>query len=201
MTGHVTRSNFRGARALIQLRDEAGSAVLVRTLERLGLQITTDPAEAEIVFFDADEDVAAPAFATPAQEIPLVALIGSEAPSRLGRVVRQRASAWLMKPLRATGIFTAVFVAFNEHAARQREAQEREALRRRAEGRRVVVKAILQLMAKQGLTDDDAYRELRVASMRRRISVEEFAAEIVAASTASMRLGDQPSHTRNNNQT
>ncbi|MFC3086604.1 ANTAR domain-containing response regulator [Tabrizicola soli] len=196
MTGHVTRSNFRGARALIQLRDEAGSAVLVRTLERLGLQITTDPAEAEIVFFDADEDVAAPA-----RDIPLVALIGSEAPSRLGRVVRQRASAWLMKPLRATGIFTAVFVAFNEHAARQREAQEREALRRRAEGRRVVVKAILQLMAKQGLSDDEAYRELRAASMRRRISVEEFAAELVAASTSSMRLGGQPPQARNNNQT
>lgn len=197
MTGHVTRSNFRGARVLIQLRDEAGSAVLVRSLERLGLQVTTDPAEAEIVFFDADEDVAAPA-----RDIPLVALIGSEAPSRLGRVVRQRASAWLMKPLRATEIFTAVFVAFNEHSARQREAQEREALRRRAEGRRVVVKAILQLMAMQGLTDDEAYRELRVASMRRRISVEEFAAEILVASTSSMRLGDpSTSHTRNNKQT
>lgn len=196
MTGHVTRSNFRGARALIQLRDEAGSAVLVRTLERLGLQITTDPAEAEIVFFDADEDVAAPS-----RDIPLVALVGSEAPSRLGRVVRQRASAWLMKPLRATGIFTAVFVAFNEHAARQREAQEREALRRRAEGRRVVVKAILQLMAKQGLSDDEAYRELRATSMRRRISVEEFAAELVAASTSSMRLGGKPPQARSNNQT
>lgn len=196
MTGGGVRSNFRGARALIQLRDEAGAAVLVRTLERLGLQITDIPSEAEILFVDADED-----FAAPARDIPVVALIGSEAPSRLGRVVRQRASACLMKPVRPTGIFTAVFVAFNEHAARQREAQERESLRRRAEGRRVVVKAILQLMAKQGLSDDEAYRELRVASMRRRISVEEFAAEIVAASTSSMRLGDLPSHTWNKKQT
>lgn len=196
MTGTVTRSNFRGARAQILLQDEAGTAILTRTLERLGLQITLNPAEADIVFVDADED-----FTPPAQDIPCVALIGIEAPSRLGRVVRQRASACLMKPIRPTGIFTAVFVAFNEHAARQREAQEREALRRRAEGRRVVVKAILHLMAKDGLTDDDAYRELRLASMRRRISVEEFAAEIVAASTSSMRLGDTPSQARNNNQT
>ncbi|MBY0351887.1 ANTAR domain-containing protein [Tabrizicola sp.] len=196
MTGAVARLNFRGARALILLQEESGAAVLVRTLERLGLQITDSSAEAEIVFVDADEE-----FSAPARDIPVVALIGSEAPSRLGRVVRQRASACLMKPIRPTGIFTAVFVAFNEHAARQREAQEREALRRRAEGRRVVIKAILHLMAKQGLTDDEAYRELRLASMRRRMSVEEFAAETVAASTSSMRLGDPLTQAWNNKQT
>ena len=195
MTG-VTRSNFRGARAHVLFGDEAGPGVLVRTLERLGLQIVAVPEQADILFFDADEE-----FSLPALDIPTVALIGIEAPSRLGRVVRQRASAYLMKPIRPTGIFSAVFVAFNEHAARQRDALEREQLMRRVQGRRVVLKAILHLMAKDGITDDDAYRELRHASMRRRISIEEFAAELVAASTSSMRLADQATHARKNKQT
>lgn len=195
MTG-VTRSNFRGARAHVLFGDEAGHGVLVRTLERLGLQIVAVPEQADILFFDADEE-----FSLPALDIPTVALIGIEAPSRLGRVVRQRASAYLMKPIRPTGIFSAVFVAFNEHAARQRDALEREQLMRRVQGRRVVLKAILHLMAKDGITDDDAYRELRHASMRRRISIEEFAAELVAASTSSMRLADQATHVRKNKQT
>lgn len=195
MTG-VTRSNFRGARAHILFRDETGAAVLGRTLERLGLQLVVDPNQSDILFFDADEELMLPVL-----DIPTVALIGIEAPSRLGRAVRQRASAYLMKPVRPTGIFTAVFVAFNEHGTRQREAHEREQLRRRVQGRRIVLKAILHLMATHSITDDEAYRELRHTSMRRRISVEEFAAEILAASTSSMRLADQATHVRKNKQT
>lgn len=105
-----------------------------------------------------------------------------------------------MKPVRATGIFTALFLAFNEHAIRQRELTERENLSRRAEGRRVVVKAILKIMKDNEVSDDEAYREMRVASMAKRISIEEFAAEIVAASTPSMRLAGTAAHERKSNQ-
>ncbi len=64
----------------------------------------------------------------------------------------------------------------------------------------VGVKAILKLMKDKDLSDDDAYRELRVASMTKRISIEEFAAEIVAASTSSMRLANKATHERKTKQ-
>jgi two-component system, response regulator / RNA-binding antiterminator len=202
MTSSV-RSNFRGARACVVLPEDQNCEILVRTLERLGLQVTVRnpaaeiPAEGphDVVFVDADQD-----FIVLDQDIPHIALIGIEAPSRLGRVVRHRMAAFLMKPVRATGVFTAIFLAFNEHATRQREAQERQQFARRAEGRRVVVKAIFKLMKDRDLSDDDAYRELRVASMAKRISVEEFAAEIVAASTSSMRLAGKATHERKTKQ-
>jgi two-component system, response regulator / RNA-binding antiterminator len=197
------RSNFRGARAWVALPEDQNREVLVRTLERLGLQVTVRDPDAtdfvagsqDVVFVDADQD-----FIVLGSDIPHVALIGMEAPSRLGRVVRHRAASVLMKPVRATGVYTALFLAFNEHAIRQRELLDRENLSRRAEGRRVVVKAILKIMKENDLSDDEAYREMRVASMARRISIEEFAAQIVASSTSSMRLAGTAAHERKTKQ-
>jgi len=197
------RSNFRGARAWVALPEDQNREVLVRTLERLGLQVTVRDPDAtdfvagsqDVVFVDADQD-----FIVLGSDIPHVALIGMEAPSRLGRVVRHRAASVLMKPVRATGVYTALFLAFNEHAIRQRELLDRENLSRRAEGRRVVVKAILKIMKDNDLSDDEAYREMRVASMARRISIEEFAAQIVASSTSSMRLAGTAAHERTSKQ-
>lgn len=197
------RSNFRGARAWVALGDDPSRDVLVRTLERLGLQVTVKVPEAtdfvadtqDVVFVDADQD-----FIVMGSDIPHIALIGIEAPSRLARVVRHRAAAVLMKPVRATGVFTALFLAFNEHSVRQRELSEREHLSRRAEGRRAVVKAILKIMKEKDLSDDEAYREMRFASMAKRISIEEFAAEVVAASTSSMRLAGTAAHERKTKQ-
>jgi AmiR/NasT family two-component response regulator len=105
-----------------------------------------------------------------------------------------------MKPVRATGIFTALFLAFNEHAIRQRELLDRDNLARRAEGRRAVVKAILKIMNDDDVSDDEAYRKMRVASMAKRISIEEFAAELLAASTSSMRLAGKAAHERKTKQ-
>ncbi len=199
----LARSNFRGARACVILAQDQNRDILVRTLERLGLNVTlrdplddaSDAGPCDIVFVDADQD-----FSVLEPEIPHIALIGMEAPSRLSRVVRHRAAAILMKPVRATGVFTAIFLAFNEHATRQRELHERQQLLRRAEGRRSVVKAILQLMKERNLSDDDAYQELRRASMAKRVTIEEFAAEIVAASTSSMRLAGKAAHERTSKQ-
>jgi AmiR/NasT family two-component response regulator len=197
------RSNFRGAHAWVALPDDQNRDVLVRTLDRLGVSVTATGPEStdfvagsqDVVFVDADQD-----FMVLGSDTPHIALIGMEAPSRLARVVRHRAAAVLMKPVRATGVFTALFLAFNEHAIRQRELSERENLSRRAEGRRVVVKAILKIMKDRDLTDDEAYREMRLASMAKRISIEEFAAEIIAASTSSMRLAGTAAHERKTKQ-
>jgi AmiR/NasT family two-component response regulator len=197
------RSNFRGARAWVALPPDQNREVLARTLERLGLQVTERDPDAtnfvagsqDVVFVDSDQD-----FIVLCSDLPHIALIGMEAPSRLGRVVRHRAASVLMKPVRATGVYTALFLAFNEHAVRQRELLDRENLSRRAEGRRVVVKAILKIMKNYDLSDDDAYREMRVASMARRISIEEFAAQIVASSTSSMRLAGTAAHERKTKQ-
>ncbi|WP_181900511.1 ANTAR domain-containing response regulator [Paracoccus thiocyanatus] len=179
------RSNFRGLRACLLLPGDSNREVLERTLTRLGLEVTAmPPAEAgagatrqgfDVVFVDADQD-----FERLPQDIPHVALIGIEAPSRLARVIRAHAAAVLPKPVRVAGVFSALFFAVNVHGIRQRDQQQRMALQRRADGRRVLIKAIIALMQSGAMTDDEAYGLLRKEAMRRRIPVETYAAELVA---------------------
>jgi len=172
--------NFRGLRALLVMGPGAARNVLESALVKLGLTVATSemapcPREMslhhDIVFFDADDG------ADPSLEgvdLPLVALVGSEAPSRLARVVRYRAASHILKPLRSSGIFLAVFLAVNEHAHRSRLEQETQSLRRRLAGRRTVIQAVLSLMS-SGLTEDDAYERLRREAMERRIPIEDMA--------------------------
>ncbi|MCF3935477.1 ANTAR domain-containing protein [Acuticoccus sp. M5D2P5] len=184
MTPPVVR-NFRGAHALVCHADDGGRATLAATLQQLGLEVTLcDPADGakppitnfDVVFFDADDGIDG---AAEPLDIPLIALIGVEAPSRLARVVKRRAAAYIIKPVRSSGIYTALVVAFSEHARRKAEADERAALSRRLAGRRPIVKAILHLMRRDGLDDDAAFQSLRTDAMRRRVPVEDVARELI----------------------
>lgn len=191
MSAPVVR-NFRGARALVCHADDASRATLAENLLRLGLEVTLfDPAagagkpaleEHDVVFFDADEGP--DGAATDAPDVPLIALIGVEAPSRLARVVKRRAAAYIIKPVRSSGIYTALVVAFSEHARRKAEAEERAALGRRIASRRHMIKAILTIMDRDGLDDEAAFQSLRREAMHRRIPIEDVARQIVAEADA-----------------
>ncbi|MGY9048626.1 hypothetical protein P775_00795 [Puniceibacterium antarcticum] len=176
--------NFRGLRALVIMAPDAGRDTLERTLGKLGLEVIiaespalpTDSTDIfDVVLFDADDGADTCMDAHVMRERPLIAIIGSEAPSRLARVIRHRAASHILKPVRSAGIFTALLLAVNEHAARMRHEQEMLALRRRLAGRRVVMKAVLQLMTLCGLSEEDAYEWLRREAMERRIPMEDMA--------------------------
>jgi AmiR/NasT family two-component response regulator len=176
--------NFRGLRALVIMAQDSGRDTLARTLVRLGLEVTVSttppaadaaPAPFDIVFFDADEGTDTALDASGLADLPLIALIGSEAPSRLARVIRHRAASHILKPVRSSGIFTALALAVNEHAVRMAHRQEVLALQRRLNGRRVVTRALLQLITRYGLSEEDAYDWLRREAMERRIPMEDMA--------------------------
>jgi AmiR/NasT family two-component response regulator len=184
--------NFRGVQALVLGPDDQNRHTLSQTLGRLGLGVTchepqgvdsrteTLVACAGIVFVDTDSiDPAAVPFLVGADH-PVVALIGHETPSRLQRAFEFEPSALLMKPVRPHGLYTAVFFATNERLRRQQLTQELDATQNRQGARRLVFKAILQLMAELGTDDDEAYRYLRQESMRQRISIEDLSAELLA---------------------
>lgn len=176
--------NFRGLRALVIMAPASGRDTLERTLGKLGLDVIIaeappchddDTAAFDVVFFDADDGPEPGMDAPVLPDLPLIAVIGSEAPSRLARVIRHRAASHILKPIRSSGIFTALLLAMNEHAARMRHQQEMQALSRRLSGRRVVMKAVLQLITLCGLSEEDAYEWLRREAMERRIPMEDMA--------------------------
>jgi AmiR/NasT family two-component response regulator len=176
--------NFRGLRARVIHAEDASRARLVEMLEKLGLQVTAvAPGEAEakedfdLVFFDADEGAGQTFGAAAPPDVPCIALVGSEAPSRLTRVVNQRAASHILKPIRSAGVYTAIFLAVNEARQRSRNQREVEVLRQRLSGRRDVSRAVVHLMRLCGIDEDAAYSWLRDEAMRRRLPIEDMARE------------------------
>ena len=185
MSGGVIK-NFRGLRARVIHAEDDNRARLAATLDKLGLEVTAVvpgapvDGDCDLVLFDADEGAGHAFGADAPPDLPCIALIGSEAPSRLARVVNQRAVSHILKPVRSAGVYTAVFLAVNEFRQRQRLQREAEVLRQRLAGRRVVTRAVVRLMRLCGIEEDAAYGWLRDEAMRRRIPIEDMARESLA---------------------
>jgi len=190
--------SVRGRRALMVMRDEREISIVRRQLNRLGMTISEhDPNEAsppdeavDVIVLDADtipikSDLAA-AWKTRA---PIVALIGTETPSRLKWLLDLQPASFLVKPLRSAGLYTALVVAFDSAQRRIDDAARIERLEDRIRSRRVVFAAVLQTMRGHGLSDADAFTLIRQTAMRHRTTVEQLSAEIVA-------IGGMPNRTR-----
>jgi AmiR/NasT family two-component response regulator len=191
MTRRLIQS-FRGLRAALLLDSAADHRLLADALIRLGLDVTTvDPADhssvresltgADMIFFDADIIDSLPVPWSDVPRVPVVAIIGLEAPTRLNRAFEIGPAALLYKPLRSSGIYPALFFAANEHRRRAELAERLKSLEERHGARRFVQKAILDVMQRHDCDDEEAFRLLRRESMRQRITVEELAMRVVAA--------------------
>jgi len=181
--------NFRGFRALVLHRAENNSETLIRQLESLGLTVhrkwPADGVSAEgvdVVFFDADLGYDG-LFAWPTSRppIPLIAVMGSDAPGRIEWTLAQAPSAYLVKPIGSTGVFGALAIAFHAFETQQRLHLTLADLTRRIEARPVLFKAIFVVMEGFGVDDAEAYRLLRTNSMMHRVSIEELSSMIVAS--------------------
>lgn len=194
MIGGRPVQNFRGARALVIHRADRNREVLEATLNKLGLTVEMlDPPDgtsvrlsahqtegADLIIFDAD---LGPGFVFPwsrgAAPIPLIAVIGVEAPSRLSWLVELSATAYLIKPIRPTGVYSALFIGINEHGRRKQTDELVRSLEARRAARRFVTKAMLHVMRARNVDDDEAFRMLRKESMRLRLSVEDYSRALV----------------------
>ncbi len=181
-----------GARAVILHRPHATVQALVRQAAAIGLAVETawpdlpaDAASADFIFFDADlghdEQFPWPPGAAP---MPLIALIGSEAPGRIEWALSRGAQAQLMKPIGDAGVYSALLIARQSFDAGRALMDEIGDLKRRLAGRQTVVQAVT-LLAARGAGEHAAYGELRQLAMRWRVTVEEAAERIVA------RMGDR----------
>jgi AmiR/NasT family two-component response regulator len=187
----------RGRRALMIMKDERDIAILRRQLDRLGMSIDEiDPGEIvmpqediDVIVLDADSipiksDCAFPWKPT----TPIIALIGTETPSRLKWLLDLHPASFLVKPLRSAGLYTALVVAFDCAQRRSEEAAHIERLEDRVRSRRIVVAAVLQLIRAHALSEEDAFTLIRQTAMRHRMTIEQLSAEIIA-------IGGMPNRT------
>ena len=194
MTRHLIQ-NFRGVNALVIHGQDHNRAVLTDTLRKLGLKVPSGRSigytqtirgaltEAEILVFDTDmAEAVALALTGERVAMPVIAIVGLEAPGRLQRAFELEPSAVLYKPLRSTGIYSALFFATNEHRRRHELGVKLQLLDGRHRSRRFVTRAIVELMRDRGIDDEEAFRLLRKESMRRRLTIEEYAVQLSADS-------------------
>ena len=180
--------NLGGARAVVLHRRHADGAAVLRQLAAIGLSaeeawpdLPVDVLLADFVFFDADMTCDAQLPWTPGEApMPLVALIGSEAPGRVEWALSQRADAHLVKPLGNSGIYSALLIARQTFEERRALTREIDSLRAQVAERRTVVQAVVRL-TEAGRSEAEAFAILRQMAMDARTSIEAAASAYLQA--------------------
>ena len=185
----MTRTpNFVSWRAAILHRADDNIERVKRQLERLGVTVLVqwkplDLAEtpADLVLVDADQgwNDLLPWDGDDAP-VPVVALLGSEAPGRIAWALAKGAGAIMAKPVVASSVYPALVLATHAHHERTAVRARIAGLEERLRLRPIVYDAMRSIMAAQGTDEAGAYRILCHLAMQRRLTVEHVAAAIVA---------------------
>ena len=145
--------SLRGRKALVAVKDERDASIVKRQFERLGIEsIAWTPSETidfvpDVALID-DEFLP---LARPAQRVfhercPVIALLGTETPSRLKLVLELDPASFLVKPLRSAGIYAALVMAFERNERTSDLKQQVVKLEQRLRSRRIVLAAVLHVM-------------------------------------------------------
>lgn len=195
MTRKNPRMLFRGLHAMIWHDGDSNRQFLELYLQRLGIRVSSCGVtgklercqEFDLLFFDSDHDL-------PIGDIkhdgPLIALVGSEAPSRLQWILGHNVASLIFKPVRSAGIYGSIVFAMNQHEERLSIAAQQKRFNSKSRYRKLVTFAVLKLMREQGCDEEKAFSGLRRQAMERRITIEMVCADILAKDFPSNRLHD-----------
>ena len=128
--------NFKGGRALVITRRAGWETTLETTLAKLGvacdypeivdgraqLDVGVLQPERDILFIDGDLEGAVAVEVNPASKlppVPVIGLVGVEAPSRLKALVNLGATSFLRKPVHGGAVYTALFLGINQFLLRK----------------------------------------------------------------------------------
>ena len=175
------------AHAIILHRPNPAVDALTRQLAAIGLDVSacwpelpeTAPAT-DYIFFDADlgHDEQFP-WAPGASPMPLIALIGTEAPGRIAWAMAQGACGQILKPVSDAGVYSALLIAREVFEQRAALSAHVASLERRLGARQTVVQAVALLgLHERGA--GHAYNRLRQLAMVWRVPIEDAAHRIVA---------------------
>lgn len=189
-------NNFNNRRALIVSDDFSAIGNLGESLKRMGVSVeyiapkekTVDLipfepyVENDIVFLDGDlnTDINLPyCDDKKIALVPVIGMIGIEAPSRLDRLLSYGATSFIKKPIHVGTVFFSLYLAVNTHKKIMKLHKEVERHNERRGMRKYILKAVLIIMEKYDTSDDEAYELIRKESMSARMSLEEYSKKLV----------------------
>jgi len=179
--------SLRGRKAVVAIKDERDASIVKRQFERLGIDFAAwEPGAAvdchpDVTLIDDDFlPLTSPAQRAFLGRCPVIALLGTETPSRLKLVLELDPASFLVKPLRSAGIYAALVMAFERNERTNELKQQVSKLEQRLRSRRVVLAAVLQVMHSHAIAEPAAFALIRRAAMERRTTIEEISVEITA---------------------
>ncbi|SMF79180.1 Two-component response regulator, AmiR/NasT family, consists of REC and RNA-binding antiterminator (ANTAR) domains [Tistlia consotensis] len=191
--------NFRGHRALVLHPADGNRQTLVDQLGRFGIEAVAawpapadPPGPIDVLFLDADRGpgtVDEQRWADPGA--PVIAITGTEAPGRLEAMLSLEPSAMLNKPIRREGIFKALVFAHHNYRQRRELRAALAVAQEQVKARQVLLKAVLLVMDRLRVGEDEAFAAVRRASMSGSLLIEAFAVELVAEPARNLRLVEQ----------
>jgi AmiR/NasT family two-component response regulator len=189
--------NFSGWRTTILHRSDNNTERLTRQLRLLGfsVELQWEPLPKsnvpDLVIVDADQgwDELLPWSDAESAGCPVVALLGSEAPSRISWAMNVGAGAILAKPLSASAVYPALVMAIAIHDERKSVRERMDHFEERIRLRPLVHGAVKTLMTSRNLSEEDAYAVLRSNAMRRRLPMETIAASFLAGTESLPEVG------------
>lgn len=184
--------NFSRCKALVLHRADGNTEKLIRQLRLLGLIVehAWEPlqpgAAPDLLVVDADQgwDGLLPWADGSLAPCPVVAMLASEAPSRIEWALQHGAGAILAKPLNASAVYPALVMAHARHEERRATREKLSHLEERLRLRPVVHAAAKLLMQRRGLSEDHAHGLLRTLAMRQQQPLEAVSAALVAGTIA-----------------
>ncbi len=200
--------NFKGGRALVVTGRCGWDGTLETTLAKLGvateypeivggraqIDVGALQAERDILFIDGDIEGAVAIEVNPASRlppVPVIGLVGVEAPSRLKALVNLGATSFLRKPVHGGAVYASLFMGINQFLLRSDMYARLQDLEVRRRGRRSVIRAIILLMQQSGCDEDSAYSQLRRESMRARQNLEFYCEEFLSRRAKPPDLSDR----------
>jgi two-component system, response regulator PdtaR len=177
--------SLRRRRALVAIKDERDLLIVRRQFERLGIDTYIwEPGDAlechpDVALID-DEFLPLTSAAQRAlpERCPVIALLGTETPSRLKLVLELDPASFLVKPLRSAGIYAALVMAFERTERTNELKQQVVKLEERLRSRRVVLAAVLRVMHSHAVAEPAAFALIRRSAMEQRKTIEQISAEI-----------------------
>ena len=110
---------------------------------------------------------------------PVVILTATDDKETIRRAAEAGAMAYLVKPVRGEELLPAIELAISRFSEFRKLREENIDLKNTLEARKVIDKAKGLLMAKEGLTEGEAFSRIQRTSMNRRIPMKEVAKGLI----------------------
>ena len=180
---------LRDLRVLIAHPHDGDGDELVRQLRRIGCDVShVWPAaakateRADVIFFLVEHETETQrSFNYDDTSLTRIAVVNAESPLTLRALMDARVHAVIMKPIRPIGILTNLVLARSLQSYETKLSSKVAKLEETMKSQRLIAKATRIIMAKESISENEAYTLLRRQAMKKRVSMASIADAVIRA--------------------